>query len=123
MSPRPKRARTNTTSTTNDAIKVDMQADADIYASSKPKPHDTLWFDDGNIVLATDVHLYCVHRGILAKNSSVFKDMLTLPNVSQTSDAMDDAAEESWEGKSLVKMVGDDDESFYHLLMTLYDRE
>ncbi len=115
MSPRPKRARTKT----NEDISMDGHADTD--ASSKPKPHDTLWFEDGNIVLATDVHLYCVHRGILAKNSSVFKDMLSLPCVAGMVNGMDGANGESWEGKPLVKMVGDSDENVYHLLMALYD--
>ncbi len=70
-------------------------------------------------MLATDVHLYCIHRGVLAKNSSVFKDMLELPNVVGT--GMDGANGESWEGKPRVKMVGDSDEDVYHLLMALYD--
>ncbi len=91
MSSRPKRARS---STTNEDVNVDAQANTD--GNSKPRPHDVLWFEDGNIVLASDVHLYCVHRGVLAKNSSVFRDMLELPNVAGTSVGVNG---ESWEGE------------------------
>ncbi|KLO07725.1 hypothetical protein SCHPADRAFT_945017 [Schizopora paradoxa] len=117
MSPPPKRARTS--SSTED------QAAMDAETPSNPKKRETLWFEDGNIVLASDVHLYCVHRGVLARNSTVFKDMLELPNVGDASNNEMETAvrEDSWEGKPLVRMVGDGDEDVYHLLMTLYDIE
>ena len=74
-------------------------------------------------MLSTDVHLYNVHRSILAKNSTVFKDMLELPDVGNLSIALseDIAKGERWEGKPLIRMVGDSDEDVYHLLMVLYD--
>ncbi|KLO07730.1 hypothetical protein SCHPADRAFT_881260 [Schizopora paradoxa] len=89
------------------------------------KKHETLWFEDGNIVLATDVHLYCVHRGVLAKNSTVFKDMLDLANVGSTSkiEMSGNVTDDSWEGNPLVRMIGDSDEDVYHVLMALYDIE
>ncbi len=43
-----------------------------------PPPHDELWYEDGNILLATDAHLYRVHKSVLAKQSTVFKDMFEL---------------------------------------------
>ncbi|KLO07728.1 hypothetical protein SCHPADRAFT_836207 [Schizopora paradoxa] len=95
----------------------------DVEDLSKLKQHEKLWFEDGNIVLATDVHLYSVHRGVLALNSTVFKDMLELPNIGTTSNsaAGGTAIGDSWEGKPLVRMVGDSDEDVYHLLKALYD--
>lgn len=95
----------------------------EIQDLSKLKQRENLWFEDGNIVLATEVHLYSVHRGVLARNSTVFKDMLELPNVGNTSnlEVGGIAVGDSWEGKPLVKMVGDDDEDVYHLLKALYD--
>ncbi|KLO07724.1 hypothetical protein SCHPADRAFT_1001431 [Schizopora paradoxa] len=115
MSPPPKRARTS--SSTED------EAAAEAEDHPKLKQHETLWFEDGNIVLATDVHLYCVHRGVLARNSTVFKDMLELPNVGNAwNNEMESAVvEDSWEGKPKVRMVGDNDEDVYLLLMVLYD--
>ncbi|KLO07727.1 hypothetical protein SCHPADRAFT_894416 [Schizopora paradoxa] len=115
MTPPPKRARTGDTSSETIAMEVE-----DL---SKLKQHEKLWFEDGNIVLATDVHLYCVHRGILALNSTVFKDMLELPNVGNTSKSAEDGITtgDSWEGKPLVRMVGDRDGDVYHILMAIYD--
>lgn len=115
MEPPSKRARTGSTSTGAVAMPDEVPP--------KPKPHETLWFEDGSIVLATDVHLYSVHRGVLAKNSTVFKDMLELPNVGIIRNAEEEGTVlgDSWEGKPLVRMVGDSDEDVYHLLMALYD--
>ena len=115
MSPPPKRARTGDASSETEKM--------DVEDLSKLKKHEKLWFEDGNIVLATDVHLYSVHRGVLAWNSTVFKDMLELPNVGNTSNsaADDTAIGDSWEGKPMVRMVGDHDEDVYHILMAIYD--
>ncbi|KLO07732.1 hypothetical protein SCHPADRAFT_909207 [Schizopora paradoxa] len=95
----------------------------DVEDLSKLKQHEKLWFEDGNIVLATDVHLYSVHRGVLAKHSTVFKDMLDLPNVGNTlrPEVGSIANGDSWEGKPLVRMVGDSDEDVYHILTALYE--
>ena len=95
----------------------------DVKPPPKLKRHESLWFEDGNVVLATDVHVYCVHRGVLARNSTVFKDMLELPNVGNTSNLEAGGVEsgDSWEGKPLVRMVGDSDEDVYHILMAIYD--
>ncbi|KLO07735.1 hypothetical protein SCHPADRAFT_945027 [Schizopora paradoxa] len=115
MTPRLKRARTDSES--SDTITMDVETPA------KPKQHEKLWFDDGNVVLSTDVHLYNVHRSILAKNSTAFKDMLELPDVGNLSIALsgDISKGDGWEGKPLIRMVGDSDEDVYHLLMVLYD--
>ncbi len=114
MSPRAKRPRSNSEASEN------LEGEP---ALVQPKPHETLWFGDGSIVLATDVHLYRVHKGILERYSSVFKDMLEMPTGEGDGGANDGAGLDEWEGLLLVKMVGDSDESVFHLLMTLYDRE
>ncbi len=90
-----------------------------------PKPHMGLWFEDGSIVLATDVHLYRLHKSVLANYSTVFKDMLELSNGEGAMDteSTDTLNRDSWEGMPLVKMAGDSDENVYHLLMTLYNRK
>ncbi|KLO07736.1 hypothetical protein SCHPADRAFT_794142, partial [Schizopora paradoxa] len=83
-------------------------------------PHATLWFEDGNIVLSTNVHFYCVHKGILAKQSSVFNDMFHIP---QPVEGQPKSNEDSWNGLPLVNMIGDRDEDVYNLLMAVYDRK
>ncbi len=111
--PRPKRARTNTVSKKVDEL---MQEDY----MSKLKPHETLWHEDGNVVLATDVFLYRVHKGVLANQSTFFKDMFQLPNIGGGGE---NGAVDDWNGVPLVTMVGDKDEDVYNFLMTLYDRK
>ena len=39
---------------------------------------DSLWYEDGTIVLQADSTLFKVFRGILAAESSVFQDMLSV---------------------------------------------
>ncbi|KAF8145623.1 hypothetical protein K438DRAFT_1425906, partial [Mycena galopus ATCC 62051] len=38
-----------------------------------------LWFEDGNIVIQAGNSQFRVYRGVLAKRSSVFQDMLSSP--------------------------------------------
>ncbi len=91
--------------------------------TTKPTSHKKLWFEDGSIVLATDVHLYRVHKSTLASNSAVFSDMLDLKNVEGAVGSIDAASGASWEGLPLVQMFGDSDDNVSYLLMTLYNRE
>lgn len=114
MPPRTKRPRLNSDASNN------LEHEAAL-SNAQPKPHEALWFGDGSIVLVMDVHLYRVHKGVLAKNSSVFKDMLEMPTGEGDGGANDGAGVDQWEGLPLVKMVGDSDESVFHLLMTLYE--
>ncbi|KAJ7119090.1 hypothetical protein C8R44DRAFT_673414 [Mycena epipterygia] len=55
-----------------------MEVDNQTPASETHRVQD-LWFDDGNLVIQAGNSQYCVHRGILAARSSVFQDMLALP--------------------------------------------
>ncbi len=76
--------------------------------------HNEHWYEDGSIILATDVHLFRIHKGILAKHSSFFHDMFNLP----TSKILN--VDEYWEGVPVVKMVGDSDEEVDLVLRALY---
>ncbi|KLO04230.1 hypothetical protein SCHPADRAFT_815900, partial [Schizopora paradoxa] len=76
-----------------------------------------IWFEDGSIVLATTAHLYRVHKSILAKNSSFFKDMFDFPTSGEQGETEGAVANaERWKGVPLVRMIGDSDEDVYHLL-------
>ncbi|KAI0059069.1 hypothetical protein BV25DRAFT_1829394 [Artomyces pyxidatus] len=45
------------------------------------KPHERLWFDDGNVVIVAAATLFRVHRGILSHYSSVWKRLLAQQEV------------------------------------------
>ncbi len=60
-------------------------------------------------MLATDVHLYHVHKSVLARNSTVFKDMLEMP-IGQEAGENGAAGADLLDGLPVVKMVGDSDE-------------
>ncbi|KLO07222.1 hypothetical protein SCHPADRAFT_945471 [Schizopora paradoxa] len=77
--------------------------------ATESSPYDSLWFDDGNIILSTDIHLYRVHKIVLAEHSAVFRDMFQMPS----GDANEDVP--------TVRMAGDSDEEIKVLLLTLYN--
>ncbi|TDL16671.1 hypothetical protein BD410DRAFT_795064 [Rickenella mellea] len=77
------------------------------------KRHSSLWFDDGNIVLATRASIFRVHRGLLSKNSPVFSDMLSMPQP--------ETMEPTFDGLPIVEL-SDDDTDFTHILNFFYDR-
>ncbi|KLO07206.1 hypothetical protein SCHPADRAFT_945455 [Schizopora paradoxa] len=104
----PKRRRTSENSQVQDAEHEEN------LATTKPQPYEDFWFEDGSIVLATDIHLYRVHKGMLAKYSKVLGDMFNFP----TGD--EDANTERWEDVPIVRMVGDSDEGVRLLLKALY---
>lgn len=102
-------------------IKKDKPQDAAQLGLQRLRPHEALWFDDASIVLATDIHVYRVHKSMLSKYSSVFKDMLEIPFEGVDEDGA--TGVDRWDGLPLVRMAGDSDENVSHLLMALYDRE
>ncbi len=77
--------------------------------------HEGHWYEDGSVVLATDVHLFRVHKSMLAKHSTVFSDMFQMPVV--------EGVNEFWEGVPVSRMVGDTDEEVDIVLRALYDRK
>lgn len=82
------------------------------FEERAPCPH--LWFEDGNVVLATQTRLFRVHRGILALHSGVFSDMFALPQP--------EGSVELHEGIPIVELVGDDGDGMQHFLRCIYDR-
>ncbi|KZS87765.1 hypothetical protein SISNIDRAFT_419059 [Sistotremastrum niveocremeum HHB9708] len=44
-----------------------------------PSRHVEYYFEDGNLVLLVENHLYNLHRGILTRHSDVFSAMLSVP--------------------------------------------
>ncbi|KLO06257.1 hypothetical protein SCHPADRAFT_946238 [Schizopora paradoxa] len=121
MAPRLKRPRLEDGSTYGELQEAALDEQVGL---KQPKPHEKLWYDDGSIVLATDVHLYRVHKSILAQYSTVFKDMLDIPTGDGSrADEGGIVSAERWDGLPLVRMAGDSDEDVYHLLMALYNRE
>ena len=50
------------------------------------RPHDELWFRDGNVVLIAETTCFRVHVSILSRSSTVFRDMLELATPSASAD-------------------------------------
>ena len=84
-----------------------MKAAAEIAV----KRSDTVWYDDGSVVLQAEDTLFRVYRGILQSNASVFKDLFELPQP-------DDA--ERYEGCPLITMH-DTSEDMEVFLRTLHE--
>jgi hypothetical protein len=51
---------------------------------AEPERVQTLWFEDGNLIIKARLSLFRVYRGILAAQSVVFKDMLSFPQPSES---------------------------------------
>ncbi|KAJ3808681.1 hypothetical protein EV368DRAFT_84280 [Lentinula lateritia] len=48
-------------------------------STKSPQIVSDLWFSDGNLILETESSLFKVYSGLLARKSSVFRDMFTFP--------------------------------------------
>ncbi|KAH6907634.1 hypothetical protein BKA70DRAFT_1563107 [Coprinopsis sp. MPI-PUGE-AT-0042] len=79
-----------------------------------PKRSDAVWYDDGNIILQAGSLQFRVHKSILSKYSTVFKDMFKVPQPLPT-------AENTLDGCPIIKMEGDEDYNWEWLLELLYD--
>lgn len=75
--------------------------------------HGDPWFEDGNIILQAEWTQFKVYRGILAKNSEIFKDMFAMP--------LPAAGEELEDGCPVVHL-SDRAEDWHHVLGALFDR-
>ena len=53
-------------------------------APSADAVRSPIWYDDGNVILQAEGTLFKVHRGVLARSSSVFKDMFSFPQPPST---------------------------------------
>ncbi|KLO10993.1 hypothetical protein SCHPADRAFT_942395 [Schizopora paradoxa] len=88
---------------------------------SSRKPHDRLWFPEGNVVLGTSSYLFRVHKSMLSMHSSVFKDMFE-SHVVDESKSLHSVDGESFDGLPLVNLLGDEDEDVVCLLRAIYER-
>lgn len=76
------------------------------------------WASDGNVVIVADrTAAFRVHRGVLARHSSVFKDLFELPQ-KQSSESPDE--DDKLDGCPVVH-VTDSPADFAYLLKLLYD--
>lgn len=89
-----------------------------------PTPCESLWFPDGNVVLATDTLLFKVHKGVLSLQSSVFKDMFELATVDDSNPGQVSGGilPEVYESLPLVTLAGDEGKDVAHLLRAAYER-
>ncbi|KDR69963.1 hypothetical protein GALMADRAFT_255290 [Galerina marginata CBS 339.88] len=80
-------------------------------ADSINTTRSNIWFEDGNIIFQAQMTQFRVHKGILGRHSSVFKDMLSVPQPS---------GEITSEGFPIVHLA-DRPEDWQNVLITLYD--
>lgn len=88
---------------------------ADLPLRLRPQ-HPTIWFGDGNVILATATMLFRVHRGVLSYNSTIFRDMFSIhqpPGGGGGDEMMDDLP---------VVHLSDEEKDLTYLLRALYDR-
>ena len=69
------------------------------------------WFEDGSVVLIAGNIKFKVHRGILARHSLIFQDLLSLPPPSN---------EQTIDGCPIVELHDSSDDVWY-LLRAVYD--
>lgn len=82
-----------------------------------PDPNSTrvqeLWFSDGNLVIQAGNRRFRVYKALLAARSSVFADMLSLPQ---------SEAAETVEGSPFVRLQ-DSPADTTHFLRAIFDSE
>ena len=81
--------------------------------AKNPARHSDLWMDDGSIVLQAENSQFRVHRSMLSRHSSVFRDMFSVP---QPTD------EKNIEGCPVIYLP-DSAEDVSCLLSALYDHQ
>ena len=73
--------------------------------------HESLWFDDGSVVLSVERTLFRVHHSVLCVQSEIFADMFRIP---QPSD------EATIEGCAVIRLP-DKAADFVDLLKAIYE--
>lgn len=76
---------------------------------------DSIWYDDGNVILQAESTQYKVYRGVLAQSSSVFRDMFSFPQP-PASDA------ETIEGCPVVRL-SDSAEEVTYVLQAIFEQK
>ena len=87
----------------------------DLSSLVKPVRSEDVWYDDGNIILQAQNTQFKVLKSILQRNSSVFRDMFSLPQPT-SSDT------ELVEGCPVVRL-SDSADSVRYVLKALFERE
>ena len=90
----------------------------------------TIWMEDGNIVLQSENTLFRVHRSVLSRNSSVFRDMFELSSIDDVSLDSGEGSNsggmapelELYDGVPLVSLPHDEGVDVEELLLAVYDR-
>ncbi|KAG8757414.1 hypothetical protein FRC14_002085 [Serendipita sp. 396] len=90
----------------------DAQSSATDYACGPPRRHHSLYFEDGTLVMQVENAVFKIQRSLLARYSTVLRDMLSVPSVEGNKDGTDE--------RPLV-MSGDSAASWELLLGLQYD--
>jgi hypothetical protein len=72
------------------------------------------WFDDGSVVIQAEYTQFRVHRTLLARHSSVFRDMFSVPQPIANSELL-------VEGCSVVHL-SDSKQDIEYVISALYDQ-
>ena len=79
---------------------------------SQPAVRGTVWYDDGNVIIEAESTQFRVHRGVLAANSDIFRDLFLVPQPV--------TGERMVEGCPIVQMQ-DRANDWTHVLSALYN--
>jgi hypothetical protein len=60
-------------------MSVDVSNDSEPALPIEPVRSADIWYEDGTLVVRAEYTLFRVYRGILAAQSEVFNDMLSVP--------------------------------------------
>ncbi|CAA7266007.1 unnamed protein product [Cyclocybe aegerita] len=77
------------------------------------KRHESLWLEDGNVILQAEDTQFRVHRSMLARHSTIFKDIFSIPQQDQIMDPIVDGCP--------VVSLSDSAEDLEHILLIFYD--
>ncbi|TFK32899.1 hypothetical protein BDQ12DRAFT_616241, partial [Crucibulum laeve] len=77
---------------------------------------DDLWFEDATYIFQAGSKLFRLYHGILAKRSSVFHDMFSVPQ------SLDPNNSDVMDGCTLIRLP-DDAKDVYHFFRALFDQE
>ncbi|EKM58565.1 uncharacterized protein PHACADRAFT_253008 [Phanerochaete carnosa HHB-10118-sp] len=87
------RGRSDTGNTPNKRQKVEEHVqEAPPPEEAQPvvgERHASLWFDEGNVVLAAQGKSFKLHSGVLAHHSKVFRDLLSAPALASLQERLD----------------------------------
>jgi BTB/POZ domain len=94
-------------------VKCD-EVEADDEGENRPTRSDEVWYDDGNIVLQAGGEQFRVHKSILSKYSTVFRDMFKVPQPLPT-------PKDTLDGCPIIKLECDQNYHWSSFLELLYD--